>query len=429
VKLALAGATLSPPTALCPTMAHLRFGCSGWDYQEWIGPLYRNATESKLAAYSRVFDTAEINSTFYRAPSPGMVQGWGRYTPEDFVFAAKVPQTVTHERLLDVGRGADADLRSYCELMRPLLDLGKLGPLLLQLPPRLRFEEKLIHRFLDTLPSDFTFALEPRNRTWMALDAFDLLRSLGVAYTIVDEPLLPPDLHVTAKTAYMRWHGHGQEVWYNYRYSGDELAAWRPRVEQVAGQADTVYGFFNNHFHGYAPENCLQILKMLGVESPEKTRALARIANYRSKSLEDRARIRGTTLEEFGVAGSAAAQRTKLLSAFVDRGRLERAKAIDPEDVELERSGPMIVARIKDYRIELDPGEKRIAHDCEDWGKLVEARDFCKHVARFFLRLPAEEAVGYLEAIRSGRNAWTFEVLAPLPADSRRAPASIRGTE
>src|SRR6266508_2962966 len=86
-------------------MVRLRFGCSGWDYHEWIGPFYRNATESKLRAYSRVFDTAEINSTFYRSPSPGMVQGWGRFTPDDFVFAAKVPQTVTHDRFVDGARG------------------------------------------------------------------------------------------------------------------------------------------------------------------------------------------------------------------------------------------------------------------------------------------------------------------------------------
>src|SRR3989442_13411435 len=190
-------------------MVRLRFGCSGWDYQEWIGPVYRNATESKLRAYSRVFDTAEINSTFYRSPSPGMVQGWGRFTPDDFVFAAKVPQTVTHDRFLDVARGAEKDLLAYCELMRPLLDAGKLGPLLLQLPPRLRFEESTIHRFLDALPRDFTFALEPRNKSWMALEAFDLLRSTGVAYTIVDEPLLPPALHVPARLAHIPRHGPG----------------------------------------------------------------------------------------------------------------------------------------------------------------------------------------------------------------------------
>src|SRR2546430_13035690 len=166
-------------------MARFRFGCSGWDYQEWIGPFYRNPTESKLRAYSRVFDTAEINSTFYRAPSPGTVQGWGRFTPDEFVFAAKEPQTVTHDRLLDVPSGADKELLAYCELMRPLLDQGKLGPLLLHLPPRLRFDETVIHRLLDTLPRNFTFALEPRNKSWMALEPSDLLRSIGEGHPIV----------------------------------------------------------------------------------------------------------------------------------------------------------------------------------------------------------------------------------------------------
>src|SRR6266540_6807671 len=212
-------------------MVRLRFGCSGWDYRELIGPFYRNATESKLRAYSRVFDTAEINSTFYRSPSPGMVHGWGRFTPDDFVFAAKVPQTVTHDRFLDVARGADKDLLAYCELMRPLLDAGKLGPLLLQLPPRLRFEESTIHRFLDALPRDFTFALEPRNKSWMALEAFDLLRSTGVAYTIVDEPLLPPDLPVPGRIPSAGCTGPAPDRCYNYAYSEEELKSWVPRVQ------------------------------------------------------------------------------------------------------------------------------------------------------------------------------------------------------
>src|SRR5438034_10101386 len=105
-------------------MVRLRFGCSGWDYQEWIGPVYRNATESKLRAYSRIFDTAEINSTFYRAPSPGMVLGWARHTPEDFVVAAKVPRPVTHDRLLHLGKGSDKERLAACELIRRLRDAG-----------------------------------------------------------------------------------------------------------------------------------------------------------------------------------------------------------------------------------------------------------------------------------------------------------------
>src|SRR3989475_11647592 len=84
----------------------LRFGTSGWSYDEWLGVFYETASESKLDAYAKVFNTAEIDSSFYRAPTKGMVLGWLRYTPEDFVFAAKVPQTVTHDRPVDVGKRA-----------------------------------------------------------------------------------------------------------------------------------------------------------------------------------------------------------------------------------------------------------------------------------------------------------------------------------
>jgi len=391
-------------------MVRLRFGCSGWDYQEWIGPFYRNATESKLRAYARVFDTVEINSTFYRAPSPGMVQGWTRFTPEDFVFAAKVPQTVTHDRLLDVTRGADKDLFAYAELMRPLLDAGKLGPLLLQLPPRLRFEETTIHRFLDTLPRAFTFALEPRNKSWMTMEAFDLLRSTGVAYTIVDEPLLPPDLHVTSSLAYVRWHGHGSDPWYNYRYSEDELMSWVPRVQQVAGQAENVFGFFNNHFHGYAPENALQILRMLGVQSQDQARALGRIENFRKQASRAEVRTRSLTLEDFGADVPKDAQVDAALERFMDRNRLERAKRIDSRDVEVSRDGGVLLARVKEYRVEFDRDGRTIVHDCEDWGKMLGRKDFCKHVGKLFLTLPKEEALSLLESISANRDAWTFQV-------------------
>ncbi len=392
-------------------MARLRFGCSGWDYAEWIGPFYRNASESKLAAYARVFDTAEINSTFYRAPTPGMVLGWTRYSPEDFVFAAKVPQTVTHDRLLDVGRGAEKELLSFCQLMRPLLDQGKLGPLLLQLPPRLRFEESAIHRFLDVLPKEFTFALEPRNHTWMAMEAFELLRSTGVAYVIVDEPLLPPDLHVTSSLAYVRWHGHGQEPWYNYRYSEDELRSWVPRVEQVASQAETVYGFFNNHYHGYAPENALQTLRMLGVDDMEKSRALQKIERFRSEATREATRVRSMTLEDFGAETSREPAIEKLLEHDMDSERLSRAKRLDPKEVEISRDGGAILARVKDYRVELDPITRTLSHDCEDWEKLVARKEFCKHVGRFFLSLPSEEAARHLAAIHADRDGWAFRVL------------------
>jgi hypothetical protein len=294
--------------------------------------------------------------------------------------------------------------------MRPLLDRGKLGPLLLQLPPRLRFDETVIHRFLDALPRDFTFALEPRNKSWMTMEAFDLLRSTGVAYTIVDEPLLPPDLHVTSSTAYLRWHGHGTDPWYNYRYTEEELKTWVPRVQQVGSQSETVFGFFNNHFHGYAPENCLQILRMLGVQTQEHGRALQRIEGFRKLATRAEVRLKPMTLEDFGADVPKDALVDAALARLMDPHRLERAKRIDSKDVKITREGEVVLGRIKEYRVEVDPASRTIVHDCEDWGKLATRRDFCKHVGKLFLSLPKDEALSRLEALLAERDAWTFSV-------------------
>ncbi len=248
----------------------------------------------------------------------------------------------------------------------------------------MRFDEKVIHRFLDLLPRNFTFALEPRNKSWMAMEAFDLLRSTGVAYTIVDEPLLPPDLHVTSSAAYVRWHGHGTDPWYNYHYSEEELKTWVPRVQQVASQSETVFGFFNNHFHGYAPENCIQILRMLGVQTQEQARALQRIEGFRKQASHADVRLRSLTLEDFGADVPKDASVDAALGRLMDPHRLDRAKRIDSKET--------------------------IVHDCEDWGKLAGRKDLCKHVGKFFLSLPKEEALSRLDAIAADRDAWTFSI-------------------
>ncbi|HEX9567707.1 MAG TPA: hypothetical protein VGA48_08965, partial [Thermoplasmata archaeon] len=78
--------------------------------------------------------------------------------------------------------------------------------------------------------------------------------------------------------------------------------------------------------------------------------------------------------------------------------------------VEISRDGGAILARVKNYRVELDLGARTIVHDCEDWGKLVDRKDFCKHVGKFFLSLPKGEALTLLEAIAANRDAWTFSI-------------------
>jgi uncharacterized protein YecE (DUF72 family) len=395
-------------------MKKLLLGTSGWDYQEWIGPFYRSATESKLQAYSRVFGTAEINSSFYRKPNPATVQGWLRYSPEEFVFAAKVPQTVTHDRRLDPS--ARAELVEFCDLMRPLAEAGKLGPLLLQLPPSLRFDPRALAGFLAILPSDFQFAMEFRNRSWMVPEAFDLLRDHGVAYAVVDEPLLPPEVHVTAPIAYVRWHGHGQDPWYDYRYSREELQAWVPRVEEMAAKAKVTYGYFNNHYHGYAPENCLEVLEMLGQATPLQRESLRRMREAREGIVRTATgRVRAVTLEAFGGGpGPAAAPTTytveDLLGEFLDGGRILRAKGIGAEEVELSSAGDVLEGRVHGYAVTIDPFERLVMHDCDDFRRRAARGLFCKHLGRFFLSLPPVRAETILRAMAGDRAKWRFLV-------------------
>ncbi len=389
--------------------ARLRFGTSGWDYAEWIGPFYRAAGESKLAAYTRVFNTVEINSTFYRAPVPGMVRGWIRHSPDDFVFAAKVPQTVTHDRRLDIEKGADADTRAFCDLMAPMRDAGKLGPLLLQLPPSLRFQPTIVDRFFGTFDRTFTWAIEFRNRTWLRPEAYDLLKAHGIAYAIVDEPLLPPDVYVTASSAYVRWHGRGADPWYDYRYSEGELREWIPKVQRVAEQTSEVYGFFNNHYHGYAPENCLQVLEMLGVITDEQREAKRHIEAFRQGTVRT-GKAKTLTLDDFDAERAARAEVERSLLRFVDAARLERGRRIEASEVDIAREGEEIRASISDYVVAVDPGSRTLIHNCEDWVKQTPGKRMCKHLARFFLSLPPGEAQKLLGDVVAHRDAWAFRV-------------------
>lgn len=248
-------------------------GTCGWSYKEWEGPFYeKRSGQSKLRAYSRIFKTAEIDSTFYRNPSKGTVMGWLKYSPSDFIFTAKLPKLITHDKALGLRRDVKADLVEFLELMRPLQLGGKLGCFLIQLPPKYTYNPENLESFFQMLDPTFRYAVEFRNLTWLlpGTRTFKLLEQYGVAYTCVDEPLLPPEMHLTTDFAYFRWHGHGENVWFDYRYSKDELEPWVPKVEEAASKVKKVYGYFNNHYHGYAPENCLQLIERLGLLSQEQ---------------------------------------------------------------------------------------------------------------------------------------------------------------
>jgi len=256
-------------------MGDLLIGTSGWSYKEWEGVFYPNSTTNKLSYYSKVFSTVEIDSTFYAYPSKGLVMGWARYSPDNFVFSAKLPQLLTHEKKLEMGKGVETDLVKFLSLMKPLIASGKLGPILIQLPPSFTYEADLakLSSFLNAVPEDLKFAVEFRHPSWLREEAWSLLRERNVANVIVDEPLLPPDPVVTADFSFIRWHGHGTRPWYNYRYNDKQLKQWVPKVQGVVAKVKKTYGYFNNHFRGFAVENSLKMMGMLGVSTPQQDEA------------------------------------------------------------------------------------------------------------------------------------------------------------
>jgi uncharacterized protein YecE (DUF72 family) len=260
-------------------LTNVEIGTSGWSYKEWEGVLYPKGEKRKLTYYSRYFKTVEIDSTYYAYPAKEMVQGFASVTPDGFVFSAKLPKLITHDKRLDVGRGVQQDLARFLHVMRPLEDAGKLGALLIQLPPSFSYERDLqsLKGFLEVVPTDLRFAVEFRNLSWLRPETWDLLRGHNVANTIVDEPLLPPDPVVTADFAFIRWHGQGARPWYNYRYSDSELEAWVPKVKQVAAKVKKVYGYHNNHPFGHAVESALKEMELLGIANEEQRSLQSRV--------------------------------------------------------------------------------------------------------------------------------------------------------
>ena len=278
-------------------MSDLLIGTSGWSYNEWAGVFYPSTTTNKLTFYSKVFGTAEVDSTFYAFPSKGMVMGWSRYTPENFVFSVKLPQAITHEKRLDLKNGVEGDLIRFLSLMKPLIAAGKMGPVLIQLPPSFSYEGDFerLDGFLGVVPEDVRFAVEFRHPSWLRDDVWKLLRKRNVANTIVDEPLLPPDTVVTADFAFIRWHGRGTRPWYNYRYSPQELESWAPKVKDVSSRVTKTFGYFNNHFRGFAVENSLKMMGLLGKSTPEQDEAGAKATRFLSSG--GKVREEGSMLE------------------------------------------------------------------------------------------------------------------------------------
>ncbi|MGC8601491.1 MAG: DUF72 domain-containing protein [Thermoprotei archaeon] len=258
------------------SQSRIRVGCSGWSYDEWVGILY-DRPDHKFSQYARVFDIAEIDSTFYKVPPPSMAKGLVMASPSNFTFLPKFNRAITHDKMLGKLGSVDSDLDSFLLFLKPLAASGKLGLSLLQLPPYFKAEDsRFLFDFLSSLGGWVKVAVEFRNPSVINEEVILKLSDYNVPYVAVDEPLLPPYNFVTSDSVYIRMHGHGSKIWFDYKYSDDELKPWVDRVKELENVKS--YVLFNNHFHGYAVLNALSFINMLGNLTDSQREVFHRIA-------------------------------------------------------------------------------------------------------------------------------------------------------
>jgi uncharacterized protein YecE (DUF72 family) len=233
----------------------VRIGCSGWNYQSWRELFYPKGLPPRrwLAHYAQHFDTVEVNSTFYRLAKPHAVESWVRDTPEDFVFAVKASQFLTHmKRLRDIEQG----VKRFYDAIEPLARSPKLGPVLWQLPERMHADVPLLEQALDGLPPG-RHCFEFRHPSWFSDEVLELLRFHHVALVIGDRPERPWQPHeLTTDWTFIRFHyGHRGR---RGNYSERELREWAGRIRELRERAE-VFAYFNNDWEVFAVQNALRL--------------------------------------------------------------------------------------------------------------------------------------------------------------------------
>ena len=264
------------------TSGTLRLGTSSWSSKDWVGKVYPVGTKPAdfITHYAKIYSTVEIDSTFYGVPRRATVEGWRDRTPEDFLFATKAPKAITHEKFLVK---CERDVEDYLDTMSLL---GKrLGPILFQFPyyakrTKIGSEEFLtrLEPFLAALPhNDFRFAVEVRNKAWIEEPLLSLLKNSNVTLALIDHPWMAPPAQLfktagieTGDFLYVRWLGdrHGIEkrtkTWNETIVDRtQDLKNWAPPIKERLDNQMDIFGYVNNHYAGYAPDNVDQMKKML----------------------------------------------------------------------------------------------------------------------------------------------------------------------
>jgi uncharacterized protein YecE (DUF72 family) len=227
-------------------------GTSGYGYKEWKGYFYPKKISPKemLRFYSERLNTVEINNTFYYMPTESVLKSWAEQVPDDFIFALKAPQVITHlKRLRDVDEETGYLFRTLSVLRR------KLGPVLFQFPKSFRADPHILEDFLALIPGDVSCAFEFRSTTWLDTGIPDLLSKRGCSLCTADSDENPTnDIIHTAPWGYLRLRRSD--------YTDADLSQWRERI--LSQKWKQVYVFFKHEEEAKGAEMAMRFRKLVG---------------------------------------------------------------------------------------------------------------------------------------------------------------------
>jgi uncharacterized protein YecE (DUF72 family) len=246
----------------------LYIGTSGWSYPTWKPAFFPEQLPAKrfLEFYSTQLNSVELNATYRRMPTSNAIAGWVASTTPDFRFAAKAHESITHRKRL---KDAEDSLRFFLQSLEPMRQSGKLGPILLQLPPNLKADTTLLETFVRLLPQAYQFAFEFRHESWFSDAVYEILRQKNAALCWAEsEKIVTPHV-ATANFLY-----------YRLRLPEFEKSQVNQIGEDLKGQSrdKDVYAFFKHEEDPAGALDAVTVARMNGIEAkpfvmPEKKRA------------------------------------------------------------------------------------------------------------------------------------------------------------
>jgi uncharacterized protein YecE (DUF72 family) len=289
------GRVLQP--AIATGTDRVRIGTSGWSYPtgegRWTGVVYPPGTRNELSYYAtHLFDTVEVNASFYRLIPPATAKAWARITPPDFQFAVKAWQKFTHPRMHAAATGqaepaTQDDVDRFRASLDPLAERRKLAVVLFQFPPSFHATPDCADALGTLLGrlAPYPLAVELRHRSWSRRreETRRLLEEHRTTWVVIDEPKFPSsirqEVEPLSEMLYLRFHGRNAAKWwthdraeerYDYLYSEAELLPFAARIRALLATArpPRAFVFFNNHARGQAVQNAQMMIRLIGEGLP-----------------------------------------------------------------------------------------------------------------------------------------------------------------